>query len=312
MLREVGYMNFDLFKKIIKNMYASSIHFSGLGEPLLHPQIREMFTYAKEEGFEVGLWTNGLNLSEDFSKEIVEKELVDYIIFGLDAATQETYAKVRGVDVYDKVVENITRFLELKKEKAAKMEKDSLGWWERVKPIVGVQILKMKETDLEIEEFMNKWDWMDKVKKMINYRNRSQEVSKLENEGEKQQASRKLSEELWKTFYTKAKLPVEHAIIGHFDRYCNQIEDKSVIDVTPLKRFTCRQLSSSPTILWNGDAVVCRHDINGEYILGNLRKQDMKDITKKIEDLWQAHRDGKYDNLPLCGNCKEWYYDLYA
>lgn len=303
MEREIGYMDFDLFKKIIDETEASGsgIHFSGLGEPLFHPQIKEMFAYAKEKGVEVGLWTNGLNLDEELSKAIIEKELLDYIIFGLDAATKETYAKVKGIDVFDKAVENITRFLKLKKEKVAGMGKDTHNWWGKVKPIVGIQILKMKETDAEIEQFMNKWDFQDKAKKVINYRNRV----------EKEPG--KVTVELWQTFYEKF-LPVEHAIIGHFNNCCGQIEDRSAIDVTPLKRFPCRQLKEGTSILWNGDVVLCRQDFGGEHPLGNLKEKGLADIleSQRLKDIWQAHKNGKYEELPLCKGCKEWYYNLYA
>lgn len=190
MTREIGYMDFDLFKKIIGETEASSIHFSGLGEPLLHPQIKEMFAYAKEKKLEVGLWTNGVNLDENLSREIIEEGLLDYIIFGLDGATKETYAKVKGIDCFDKAVENITRFLKLKKEKVAGIAKNIYGWWSKVESIIGVQILKTKETDAEIEEFMEKWDFQEKAKKTINYRNRIQKDSGV-------------NIELWETLYNK-------------------------------------------------------------------------------------------------------------
>ncbi|MBU0600226.1 radical SAM protein [bacterium] len=296
MSREIGYMDFELFKKIIDETEASSIHFSGLGEPLLHPQIREMFAYAKEKELEVGLRTNGLGLDEGFSKQIIEREFVDYIIFGLDAATKETYAKIKGVDLFDKAVENITKFLELKKE----ILKDEPKYYGIRKPLIGVQILKMKETDKEIEQFMNEWDIQEKVKKMINYRSRVQK-------------SESVDAELWETIYSKF-LPVEHAIIGHFNNFCGQIEDRSVIDVTPLKRFPCKQLQSGISILWNGDIVLCRQDFDSKSPIRNLRDQSLSEIleSEKLKNIWQAHKDGEYDKLPLCKDCKEWYYNLYA
>ena len=352
MERELGYMDFDLFKKAIDEVEVGSVHFSGLGEPLLHPQIKEMFAYARDKGLEVGLWTNGLNLDEGFSKQIIEREFVDYIIFGFDASSKETYAKVKGVDLFDKAVENITRFLKLKKEKVAGMEKDTTGWWSRVKPIIGVQILKMKENDAEIEPFMDKWDFQDKARKMLNWKQKMEEVSKelkpLEEElnrikdrldwaepakgeisdvkkpkevigaeaklsAKSQELMKPLNELYWKTFYEKF-LPVEHAIIGHFNRYCDQIEDRSAIDVTPLKRFPCRQLKEGTSILWNGDAVVCRQDFDGNYPLGNLKKQSLDVIleSNRLKEIWQRHKDGEYEKLPLCKDCKEWYYNLYA
>jgi radical SAM protein with 4Fe4S-binding SPASM domain len=273
-----------------------------------------MFDYAKGKELEVGLWTNGLNLNERLSREIIEKELLSYIIFSIDAATKETYANVKGVDVYDKAVENINKFLKLKKEKVAGMEKGTYGWWFKVKPIVGVRILKMKENDIEIEEFMNQWDWMDKTKKMINYRSRFQKLNEIENDQDRFQVSRKLSDELQEVFYTKAELLIEHAIIGHFNQYCGQIKDRSVIDVTPLKRFPCRQLKESVSIFWNGDVVLCSQDINGEFILGNLKDEKLDDIieNQRLKDIWQVHMDGEYDKLSLCINCKDWYYNPYG
>jgi len=299
--REIGYMDFELFKKVIDETESfGSVHFSGLGEPLLHPQIKEMFAYAKENAkekrLEVGLWTNGLNLDEEISKEIIEKKLLDYIIFGLDAATREIYAKVKGIDAFDKAVGNITKFLELKKE----ILKDEPKYYGIRKPLIGVQIIKMKEIDKEIEKFMNEWDIQEKVKKMINYRSRVQK-------------SESVDAELWETIYSKF-LPVEHAIIGHFNNFCGQIEDRSVIDVTPLKRFPCKQLQSGISILWNGDIVLCRQDFDGEHPLGNLKGKSLTEIleSEKLKNIWQARKDGEYDKLPLCKDCKEWYYNLYA
>ncbi|MDI6704281.1 MAG: radical SAM protein [bacterium] len=314
MSREINYMDFELFKKIVDETDVLSIHFSGLGEPLLHPQIKEMFTYAKEKGLEVGLWTNGIELTEDLSKEILERGFLDYIIFGLDADTKETYTKVKGVDVFDKAIENITRFLRLKKEKVEEIEENKYGWLNIIKPIVGVQILKMKENDAEIEKFMNKWDYMNKIKKMINYRNRFQELSMIKNEGERSLSLQKLYKELYNTFYTKAELPVEHAIIGHFNNCCGQIEDRSVVNVTPLKRFVCKQLQSGVSVLWNGDVVLCRQDFDGKYPLGNLKEQSLDEIleSQKLKVIWQAHKDKEYGKLPLCKDCKEWYYNIYA
>jgi radical SAM protein with 4Fe4S-binding SPASM domain len=252
-----------------------------------------------------------LVLNEELSRRIIEEELLDYIIFSLDAATKKTYAMVKGVDAYDEVEENIIRFLQLKKEKVARMEKYAKClWWDWVKPIVGVQILKMKETDSEIEEFMNKWDCMDKVKKVINYRNRLQEVGKMENEGEKKQASQKLERELWEAFYAGAELPVEHAIIGHFNRYCDQIEDRSVVDVTPLKRFSCAQLNEGISILWNGDVTLCRQDFDGKMVIGNLNNESLDNILKSLkrEEIIEAQKSGDFSKGLLCDKCKEWYY----
>jgi radical SAM protein with 4Fe4S-binding SPASM domain len=346
-------MDLDLFKKIVDEAISSgTIHFSGYGEPLLHPEIKEMFAYARKNGFEIGLWTSGLKLIERLSEEILEKGYLDYIIFSLDALTPETYVKIKGLNAYDKVMVNISRFVELKKKKVAELEKDVDGWWGRVKPIVGVQILKMKENDTEIEGFMERWDFQDKLKKMLgwkekmkkiedqlkplmeeldkvkdrlNWRKESpkgesgeakkpEEIKEVELKLEKKRAElmKPLDKLYWETFYDKFP-PVEYAIIGHFNNFCGQIEDRSVIDVTPLKRFFCRQLNTGVSILWNGDVVLCSQDFDGRCLLGNIKDQGLLEILdgERLREILQAHKNEKYDSLPLCTNCKEWYYNPY-
>lgn len=309
MSRKTGYMSFDLYKKVTDELpFKTEINLSMCGEPLMHPDILKMIEYGVQKGIKIYLYTNGTLLNEEMSKKLVESGLTGVII-SIDAVKREVYRNIKKEDKYDEVVKNVTRFLELKKE----FNRDKPKKYGEQKPVVGIQILKMRENDAEIEEFMNKWDYLDKAEKMINYKNRVQELSKIENEEKKSQASQELNNELWETFYEKF-LPVEHAIIGHFNNFCGQIDDRSVIDVTPLKRFPCQQLKEDIAILWNGDVVMCLQDFDGKMVLGNLQEDLLSDVwqNQRLKDIWQAHRVNNYDNLPLCSRCKEWYYSLKA
>lgn len=71
------------------------IRFTGEGEPLIHPHVFEMLTYAvKNSGTTVTLTTNGSLMNE----EKIEKLLatgIHVIDISIDAFTPETYAKVR-------------------------------------------------------------------------------------------------------------------------------------------------------------------------------------------------------------------------
>jgi radical SAM protein with 4Fe4S-binding SPASM domain len=99
-----------------------------------------------------------------------------------------------------------------------------------------------------------------------------------------------------------------------FNDFYGQIEDKSVINVVPLKRFPWKQLQSRITILWNGDVVTCRQDFDGKYVLGNLKNQSFENILayEKLEEIWKAQKNGKYNELHLCKNCNEWFYNPYV
>jgi MoaA/NifB/PqqE/SkfB family radical SAM enzyme len=59
-------------------------------------------------------------LSEELSSEILKSGL-DHPLFSFDGCDKETYEHIRNGGNFEKVVENITRFLEIKREKNKKI-----------------------------------------------------------------------------------------------------------------------------------------------------------------------------------------------
>lgn len=151
-----GYMSFELFQKIIDECakYKSMIElvFTGMGEPLLHPQILDMFRIAKSAGIPtVRVVTTALLLTKDKVDTILGSPGLDQISISLDAFTPETYQKVKGSPHFQKALANIEYFLDQRNER---------GCW---KPFVNLHILKMQETAAEINSFVQKWE--QKIKK---------------------------------------------------------------------------------------------------------------------------------------------------
>ncbi|MGB8953245.1 MAG: radical SAM protein [Candidatus Aminicenantales bacterium] len=147
---EVGYMSFETFRRIVDG--CSRQHslglfiFSGMGEPLLHPQWSEMCRYAKFKGIpEVRLITNGHLLTEKKTRDILDNSRLDLISFSLDAFSQETYQAIKRSLKFESVQQNIINFFKMRKEK------------KKVRPFVSLHILKMKETISEISGFIEKW-----------------------------------------------------------------------------------------------------------------------------------------------------------
>jgi MoaA/NifB/PqqE/SkfB family radical SAM enzyme len=88
-----------------------------IGEPLLNrdliPIVQLFFDWGKPFGFN----SNGLALSPALTERLVPYFEILTIIFSLDAATAETYAKVRG-RFFDRVVENIAHYSARRREVA--------------------------------------------------------------------------------------------------------------------------------------------------------------------------------------------------
>jgi len=112
-------LDLGLYKKIIDEGVQHklrSIKLSRGGESLLHPQFAEMIRYARERGIvDIMFNTNATLLSNDKSLEIIEAK-PDLIIFSVDAPDKIIYESQRIGANYEKVEENIRKFVELKNQ----------------------------------------------------------------------------------------------------------------------------------------------------------------------------------------------------
>ncbi|NHB89322.1 radical SAM/SPASM domain-containing protein [Photorhabdus tasmaniensis] len=101
--REVG---LERHKEIIDDLYNNGVQyidFTG-GEPLLKKWLPELMRYTKEKGIFVTFTTHG----QLFPKKFDELNgAFSEVNFSLDAATKEEHDKVRGLRVFDSIMESI-------------------------------------------------------------------------------------------------------------------------------------------------------------------------------------------------------------
>lgn len=88
------------------------------GEPLLHRQLEGFLSFAQKHGNRFGFSSNGLALSPEKADLLLTYGDALAVNFSLDAATAETYAKVR-CDAWDKVLGNLRHFCNLRRELSA-------------------------------------------------------------------------------------------------------------------------------------------------------------------------------------------------
>jgi len=74
------------------------------GEPLLHPEWAQIAQLLKSRGLKLWLLTSGLSLAKHARRA---SALFDCITVSLDGTNRETYAAIRGLDAFDKVLEGI-------------------------------------------------------------------------------------------------------------------------------------------------------------------------------------------------------------
>jgi len=63
-------------------------------------------------------------------------------------------------------------------------------------------------------------------------------------------------------------------------------------------------------ILSNGKVSICCVDIDGDVILGDLKKQSLKEIinSKKVQEVWKSQFERRC-KIPMCVNCSKLYVD---
>jgi spiro-SPASM protein len=113
------------------------------------------------------------------------------------------------------------------------------------------------------------------------------------------------NEETLETFYRTWKEKTSHLIIQKYDWFCGFLPQRKVTDLSPLDRFPCRHLQRDMSVLLDGSVPLCREDLRGNILLGNLLNDDMQTIWEKGNGFYREHLSQNYTGI--CGNCDEYY-----
>ena len=106
-------MSMELFRKIVDQVPdVARVVLHGVGEPMLVKHLPDMIRYLKARGTHVLFNTNGTLLAPRKHREIIDTGL-DELRVSLDAAEAATFLKVRGKDMFDRIVRNVSAFTNL-------------------------------------------------------------------------------------------------------------------------------------------------------------------------------------------------------
>jgi radical SAM protein with 4Fe4S-binding SPASM domain len=144
----VGFMDFDFYKSLIdqgKTSGLASVKLNFQGEPLLHPKIADMVSYAKQSGIvDIMINTNGTLMTAFMAESLLDAG-IDNVFFSFDSADKEKYERIRVGADYDRVVNNIATFVDMKNRK----EKRNVQ--------VGVNAVLLERDDNEIDALISQW-----------------------------------------------------------------------------------------------------------------------------------------------------------
>lgn len=112
----------EQWKKIFNELYQQNsirfIEFAGLGEPMLHQDIREMILTAGAYGWIIGIITNGTRLKEPVLKDLIKRAA--FIRVSMESGSEKVFNKIKipqsEEDGFFSVCRNIKEAVKLRDE----------------------------------------------------------------------------------------------------------------------------------------------------------------------------------------------------
>lgn len=273
-------MTFQEFKYIIDQFPKTKwIGLTGIGESLLNKDFLKMLKYAKSKSIYIELYDNFIFAAPKISKEFINIG-VDRIIASVDAATKETYEKIRVGADFENTINNLENFIRLKKEMNSHFPELDFHFIVsklNVSEIPDyVNLIHSLQSDGSKIVFTKVLHWFDEIKNLyIN-----QIPQEIVRDAEKRAKSFNLRIG-WGSDTLKEKPPVKQ----------------------------CKEFIM-PFIFVNGDVICCcatneanRRDFQKETSFGNVFKEPFKDIwnSEKYRDFRKTIRMG---SIPVqCKNC---------
>jgi MoaA/NifB/PqqE/SkfB family radical SAM enzyme len=135
-------MSWELFTSIVDQLPGLAravLH--GVGEPLMVKNLPRMIRYLKDRSVYVLFNTNGTLLTPRKRQELIDTGL-DELRVSLDAAEAESFFKVRGKNMFDRIVRNVGEFTSLQREIDA------------TTPRVSLWLTGLKETIEQLPDFV--------------------------------------------------------------------------------------------------------------------------------------------------------------
>jgi len=148
MVREMGFMKYELFTKIIDDIKGKmhQVELLGQGEPLLHKDLPKMIKYAKDNGFTTSTISNGVLLKEEKMRNLIDAGL-DILKISFDFKEKESWMKhKRGTSgAYDVTLNNILKAIDMAREAGH--------------PEIRIDMIKYGDEDKEQKrEYLKEWN----------------------------------------------------------------------------------------------------------------------------------------------------------
>ncbi len=278
--RKQGILKFNNFKKVYDEIKPYYINLTGIGEPLLNPDLFKIIKYAKSNKSIVKLDTNATLLDKEKINKILNVG-TNIVSVSIDEIDKLNYEKIRRGAKFEEVINNLKNLIKERNKRKSKtkihinfvLQKNNI---ERIiKFVLYMDSLGVNSIngDIALPLGANK-----------NKENRKIDLKSIKN----------LKEQL-KKLKTKASLNIEH--IYEFLNNEGNIYKKT--------KKNCFYPWYYPSITWDGNLVPCCYVCDNEVVFGNV-------FNEPFMEVWNNKRIGNFRKMlakERVGICKDCFID---
>lgn len=171
-VKRSGFLDWSVLKRLRPFLrWTERVLFGGFGEPLLHPEYISMLDYIKHQGPEVYFYTNGILLTPETSRDLIDTG-IDQISISFGGGHPETYRRIRGVEMRP-IVENLKALHAIRSERhlskpemtfnlvAMNSIMDEMDEIIRLAATLGVSEISMPNLTVQRPDLAHESPWMD-------------------------------------------------------------------------------------------------------------------------------------------------------
>lgn len=259
--RRQGLLKFKKFKKIYDEINPSYLNLTGIGEPLLNPDLFKIINYAKRKGTIVKLDSNATLLDEKNAEKLLSAD-PNIISVSVDGINKKSYEKIRRGANFEIVINNLKNLIKKRNKIKSKTK-------------IHVNFVLQKKNIKELINFIKFLDSLEVDSINGDIALPLGKNKNIENRKIKPELIRNLKKEL-NIIKTRASLNIEH--VNEFLACGGDISKKT--------QKHCFYPWYYPSITWDGYVIPCCYICDNEIVFGNAFEEPFMKIwnNKKIRN----------------------------
>jgi len=295
-LKSLSLQEFISIAEQFPQMQRALLH--GIGEPLLNRELKEIIQYLKGREVEVIINSNGTLLTPEWQQQLVDSGLDQYRC-SIDGATDETYARIRGVNLLPKLRKGLEGLVKTKERLGAETPAISIWCVATKENLQELPDLLRLAADLKVPEVY--------MQRLVYFAGKTDQQFGLARDD--LAIFGKEDEEEERIIETCTQLSTELGIVFMASGGRNPVNSLAAArpsDFTPWQ--ACMRPWTTAYVTVNGNCLPCcispfATDDYGNLILGNLFERPFNEIWN--ETLYQQFRTNLLSEHPnqACASC---------